>query len=186
MGDVLSAGMIGAGGIAQSHMRAIQANDNIQLVAVMDVVPERAQAAVDKYGGKAYTNMDDLLGDKDVEAVHVCTPHSLHVDQVVAAAKAEHLLHPVGMMELEEERANDVVQAGAQPATRDDAGACLLRIEEQLCGLPPEGKQATKLRQQREEMEKYLKDREQNWRNAHFLAVDEPSTRLVLVVEGVK
>ena len=60
------------------------------------------------------------------------------------------------------------------------------RIEEQLHGLPPEGKRATKLRQQREEMEKYLQDREENWRNAHFLAVDEPSTRLVLVVEGVK
>jgi predicted dehydrogenase len=88
MSDVLSAGMIGAGGIAQSHMQAIQANDNIRLVAAMDVVPERAQAAVEKYGGVAYTNMDDLLGDKDVEAVHVCTPHSLHVDQVVAAAKA--------------------------------------------------------------------------------------------------
>ncbi len=88
MGDVLSAGIIGAGGIAQSHMRAIQANDNIRLVAAMDVVPERAQAAVEKYGGVAYTNLDDLLGDKDVEAVHVCTPHSLHVDQVVAAANA--------------------------------------------------------------------------------------------------
>lgn len=60
------------------------------------------------------------------------------------------------------------------------------RIEEQLHGLPPEGKRATKLRQQREEMEKYLQDREENWRNAHFIAVDEPSTRLVLVVEGVK
>ncbi len=60
------------------------------------------------------------------------------------------------------------------------------RIEEQLFGLPPEGKRATKLRQQRGEMEKYLKDREENWRNAHFLAVDQPNTRLVLVVEGVK
>lgn len=60
------------------------------------------------------------------------------------------------------------------------------KIEEQLRDLPPEGKRASKLRQQREEMEKYLQDREEHWRNAHFLAVDEPNTRLVLVVEGVK
>jgi ERCC4-related helicase len=59
-------------------------------------------------------------------------------------------------------------------------------IEEQLVGLPPEGKRANKLRQQREEMEKYLHDRDENWKNAHFRAVDEPNTRLVLVVEGVK
>ena len=60
------------------------------------------------------------------------------------------------------------------------------RIEDQMFKLPAEGKRAIKLRQQREEMEKYLIDREENWRNAHFLAVDEPNTRLVLVVEGVK
>lgn len=60
------------------------------------------------------------------------------------------------------------------------------KIEEQLRELPPEGKRAGKLRQQRDEMEKYLQDREDHWRNAHFLAVDEPNTRLVLVVEGVQ
>jgi len=60
------------------------------------------------------------------------------------------------------------------------------RIEEQMTNLPQQGKRATKLRQQREEMEKYLKDREENWLNAHFRAVDEPNTRLVLVVEGVE
>ena len=80
MGGVLSVGVIGTGGIAQSHMRAIEANDNIRLVAAMDVVAERAEAAVDKYGGKAYMSLEDLLGDPDVEAVHVCTPHSLHID----------------------------------------------------------------------------------------------------------
>lgn len=93
MGEVLSVGVIGTGGIAQSHMRAIEANDNIRLVAAMDVVAERAEAAVDKYGGKAYMNLKDLLGDPDVEAVHVCTPHSLHIDHVVAAAEAgKHVL----------------------------------------------------------------------------------------------
>jgi ERCC4-related helicase len=36
-----------------------------------------------------------------------------------------------------------------------------------------------------EEMEAYLKDRQENWREAHFMAASEPSTRLVLVIEGV-
>jgi len=88
MGEVLSVGMIGTGGIAQSHMNAIEANDNIRLAAVMDIDAERVEAAAAKYGGKAYMNLDDLLGDPNVEAVHVCTPHNLHVHHVVAAAKA--------------------------------------------------------------------------------------------------
>jgi ERCC4-related helicase len=60
------------------------------------------------------------------------------------------------------------------------------RIEQQLAGHPPEGKRATRLRQQRDEMEKYIEDRQRHWKETHFQAVEEPSTRLVLVVEGVK
>lgn len=60
------------------------------------------------------------------------------------------------------------------------------RIDAQLDGLPPEGKRATQLRNKREEMEKYLEDRKEHWMWAHYRATDEPTTRLVLVVEGVK
>jgi len=59
------------------------------------------------------------------------------------------------------------------------------RIEEQLASLPPEGKRATRLRTQLQETEKYLHDREENWKNTHLRATDEPTTRLVLVIEGV-
>ena len=60
------------------------------------------------------------------------------------------------------------------------------RIEDQLTDLPPEGKRATRLRIQLEEMEKYLHDREENWKNTHLRATDELTTRLVLAIEGVK
>jgi len=93
MSDVLSVGMIGAGVIAQSHMHAIEQNDNIRLVAVVDIDPARAEAASKRYGGRAYTKLDDLLKDPEVEAVHVCTPHNLHGEHVVAAAEAgKHVL----------------------------------------------------------------------------------------------
>ena len=59
------------------------------------------------------------------------------------------------------------------------------RIEEQLQGLPPEGKRATQLRHKLEEMESYLRDREDNWKDTYLRATDEPITRLVLAIEGV-
>ena len=37
-----------------------------------------------------------------------------------------------------------------------------------------------------EEMESWLKDREENWRDTHFTAASDPSTQLVLVIEGVR
>jgi len=60
------------------------------------------------------------------------------------------------------------------------------RIEEQLKDLPPEGKRATRLRTRLEELQKYLHDREENWKNAHLRATDEPATRLVLDIEGAR
>ena len=36
-----------------------------------------------------------------------------------------------------------------------------------------------------EELKKYLDDRRRNWRDTHFTPAEDPSTRLVLVIEGV-
>jgi predicted dehydrogenase len=88
MSDVLSVGVIGAGGIASSHMKAIEVNENIRLVAVMDMDADRAEAAAREFGARAYKSLELLLADAEVEAVHVCTPHNLHADQVVVAAEA--------------------------------------------------------------------------------------------------
>jgi predicted dehydrogenase len=93
MSDKLSVGFIGTGNIARSHMEAIKALEQIEIAAVMDVDFSRAQATSEEFGGRACANMDDLLVDESVQAVHVCTPHYQHVDQVVAAARAgKHVL----------------------------------------------------------------------------------------------
>ena len=93
MSDVLCVGMIGAGGIARSHMNAIAQNDNIRVVGVMDIDAGRAGSAAGEHGARAYTDLDALLADSEVEGVIVCTPHNQHGDQVVAAAEAgKHVL----------------------------------------------------------------------------------------------
>ncbi|MBT4502835.1 MAG: Gfo/Idh/MocA family oxidoreductase [Gemmatimonadetes bacterium] len=93
MSDKLSVGFIGTGNIARSHMEAIKALEQIEIAAVMDVDMNRAQAAAEEYGGRACAGLDELLADESVQAVHVCTPHNQHVDQVVAAAQAgKHVL----------------------------------------------------------------------------------------------
>lgn len=93
MGDVLSVGMVGAGGIAHSHMRTIAEVENIRTVAVMDIFADPAEAAAAEFGARAYTDLEAMLDDPEVEAVHVCTPHNQHGAQVVAAAEAgKHVL----------------------------------------------------------------------------------------------
>jgi predicted dehydrogenase len=85
--------MIGAGTIAKGHAGAIQKNDNIRIAAVMDPDGGRAKELADESGATAYTSLEEILGDDGVQGVHVCSPHSFHADQVVAAATAgKHVL----------------------------------------------------------------------------------------------
>lgn len=61
----------------------------------------------------------------------------------------------------------------------------LAKLDEALSSLSSESKQAAQLRNEKDEIERYLKDRRENWREAHFEAAPEPTTRLVLAIEGV-
>ncbi len=93
IGDVLSVGLIGAGNIARGHARGIAAHDNIELAAVMDIDRSRAEALAHECHARVYNALDDLLRDPNVDAVHVCSIHNAHADQVVAAAGAgKHVL----------------------------------------------------------------------------------------------
>ena len=58
-------------------------------------------------------------------------------------------------------------------------------IDQHLTELDPNTTTAKRLQQEQEEMDKYLKDRQQHWRDMHLLPGESPITRLVLVIEGV-
>ena len=94
MADVFRVGVIGCGGIARSHLNAIQALDCVELVATADVLPERAKEYAQKYGAKrSYGSNEELLADAEVDGVHVCLPHDVHHAVCLAAAKAgKHIL----------------------------------------------------------------------------------------------
>jgi predicted dehydrogenase len=90
--STLRVGIAGAGGIAQQHARAWQANEpRGKLVALADISPTRAQSISDTYTGgtaKVYANLDDMIADKDVDVIDICLPHDLHADAIIKAAKA--------------------------------------------------------------------------------------------------
>ena len=45
--------IVGCGGIAQVHARALSEMENVRLAAYADTKPERAQALASQYGGQA-------------------------------------------------------------------------------------------------------------------------------------
>ncbi len=90
---MIRVGIIGAGHWGEKHADAIGSLSNVRLVASSRTNPEALEAFVNKYGGKAYTRYQDLIGDPDVDAVAIATPHHLHTDIVIEAAKwGKHIL----------------------------------------------------------------------------------------------
>ncbi len=57
-------------------------------------------------------------------------------------------------------------------------------LEERIAKLGDNNPRAKRYRKDIQESDGYLKDRSENWRNTYFTASTEPSTRLVLVIEG--
>ncbi len=85
-------GIIGCGGIAASHVSGYLKSGMAELVAFSDNRVERAKALAEKInlpGVRLYENYEDLLKDKDVDAVSICTPHHLHAEITVEAAECK-------------------------------------------------------------------------------------------------
>ena len=88
----LGVGVLGAHAWAEkAHLPGYAAYERANLVAIADVVPERAQALADKFGiKKVYGSAEELIADPEVEMVDVCTPTDTHLPlshAVIAAGK---------------------------------------------------------------------------------------------------
>jgi predicted dehydrogenase len=87
----LRAGVIGVGVFGSMHARVYSELESTQLAAVADLQIERTQPFISKYGAKGYTDYRELLDHVDI--VSVCTSDDLHLEPVLAAAKAgKHIL----------------------------------------------------------------------------------------------
>ncbi|MFH1008610.1 MAG: Gfo/Idh/MocA family oxidoreductase [Candidatus Latescibacterota bacterium] len=87
-------GVIGAGGIAdRKTIPGMLEAPNAELVALMSMPDSDTDALAEKYGVKGYHAEQELLADRDVDAVYLATPVYLHHTQAIMAAEAgKHLL----------------------------------------------------------------------------------------------
>ena len=79
--------IIACGRIAQRHALHIQ--NNGKLLAVCDIVKEKADALAAEYQGKSYYTVEDLLkNETELDLVAICTPNGLHAEHAILALKA--------------------------------------------------------------------------------------------------
>lgn len=84
-------GIIGIGGIFKgSHIGEYLDDERLEVVALCDIIEERATEIRDKYFPNAavYTDFRELLKDETIDSVDICTPNYLHSIIAVAAFEA--------------------------------------------------------------------------------------------------
>ena len=80
--------IVGCGGIGTHHAKCYQSTKEIQLAAVMDIVPEKAEKLGKAYNVPWFTDLRTLLKRRDVDFIDVCVPSGSHGDIAIAAARA--------------------------------------------------------------------------------------------------
>lgn len=91
----IKVGVIGCGTIANSaHIPSYLNCPDAEIKYFCDIIPERAQAAVEKYGcGIAVTDYHEVLADPEITAISVCTPNKMHpIISIDALHAGKHVL----------------------------------------------------------------------------------------------
>lgn len=84
-------GLIGNGGICKgAHLGFYTNQDRVEVVALCDIIIERAEYLRDNFfpEAKVYTDYKELLKDETIDSVDICTPNYLHSIIAVDAFKA--------------------------------------------------------------------------------------------------
>lgn len=85
---MLKIGLIGCGFMGGMHAACYAALDDVKVVAVADLRPDKAKELADKSGAEIYENGEALIANADVDAVDICLPTYLHTHHAVLAMKA--------------------------------------------------------------------------------------------------
>lgn len=90
---MINVGIIGAGFFAEKHVQAMAELGQVRLAAASRTDQAALVEFTRRYGGRGYPDYVDLLNDDQVEVVVIATPHHLHTEITVQAARAgKHIL----------------------------------------------------------------------------------------------
>jgi len=116
--------LVGCGRISSNHFEALSKIDGLDLVAVCDVVEERARSAGERWGVPWFTSYEQMLATVPCEVVTIATPSGLHPRQGALAARAGKHVVSEKPMAITLSAADELVRAC------DDAGVHLFVVKQ--------------------------------------------------------
>jgi len=85
---MIRAAIVGIGTWGRNLVEAAQDSEAIKFVAGATRTPAAAHSFCLQHGIRLLDSYEDLLAKRDLDAVVLATPHSMHCEQIIAAAKA--------------------------------------------------------------------------------------------------
>lgn len=118
--DTIKVGIIGVGGIGQSHLNAYAKNPNFEVVGIAELDGEKALYASTRWDiPKVFSNHHELLEADEIKAVSICTYHTSHASLTIDALNAhKHVL-------VEKPMATNTQDAAAMTQTAEKRGMVL-------------------------------------------------------------
>jgi len=84
-------GILGGGGISETHARACGQIPGVEIAAIYGRNPGKAALLAELYGGRAYHDLEAFLDHRSMDFVVIGSPSGLHSEHGIAAAR--HHLH---------------------------------------------------------------------------------------------
>lgn len=85
----INVGIIGCGVIAPAHIKSYQMLPDVEVISCCDLIREKAEKRAAEFGiKKIFTSYKEMLADKELDAVSICTDHESHTLLAVECLEA--------------------------------------------------------------------------------------------------
>jgi len=129
---MLKFALVGCGRIAKRHSELLGLNqiENASLVAVCDIIEEKAREKGEQYNIPYYTDMDEMMKNEDIDVVSVLSESGYHAKHVINLAKyGKHIV-------VEKPMALTLDDADAMIETCDKNGCRLFVVKQNRFNVP--------------------------------------------------
>src|SRR3954469_6919706 len=112
---MIRAAIVGIGSWGRNLVSSVQgSSEQIRFVAGTTRTPEKARQWCEQNGIRLLDSYESLLSEKSIDAVVLATPHSMHCEQIIAAAKAGKHVFVEKPLGVDAKNAEDAVSACAK------------------------------------------------------------------------
>lgn len=77
---IVRAAVIGGGAFGECHLKTYSCMPRVEVAGLYTLDRDRAAGLCQKYGGRAYSSLQELADDPTIELVSICTPEDLHFE----------------------------------------------------------------------------------------------------------